>query len=80
MEERKISAAYINVLAAVKDQLAVNISEQAKKKGLDAEATRILVFTAQSTVDTVGVNGFTSIFKAAESAAQEALVKKGYKS
>ena len=80
MDERKVSAAYANVLAAVKDQLAVNISEQAKKKGLDAEATRVLVFTAQSTVDTVGVNGFASIFKAAESAAQEAGAKKGYKS
>lgn len=80
MDERKVSAEYVNVLAAIKDQIAVNVGEQAKKRGLDLDATRILIYTAQSTVDTVGVNGFSSIFKAAESAAQEAFSKKGYKS
>jgi len=70
MDERKISAAYVNVLAAVKDQLATNISEQARKKGLDTETTRQLIYAAQSTVDTVGINGFTSVFKAAQSAAE----------
>jgi len=80
MDERKISAEYVNVLAAIKDQLAANINEQSKKRGLDADSIRILVYTAQSTVDTVGVNGFASVFKAAESAAREAFNKKDYKS
>jgi hypothetical protein len=70
MEERKISAAYVNVLSVIKDQIANNVSEQAKKRGVDAETTRALIFAAQSTVDTVGINGFTTVFNAAKQAAE----------
>jgi len=79
MEERKISSAYVNVLSAIKDQVAVNVSEQAKKRGLDAETTRIMIHAAQSTIDTVGINGFNSVFNAARQAAQEASNEKSSK-
>lgn len=63
MNENSFGRAYFEVLGAIKDQLANNLTNVCYEHKIDPEVVRRLLFVSQSTVDVTGGNALPALIK-----------------
>lgn len=63
MNEREVGQAYYSILQSIKDEINMSLSVSGIENGLSEDQIRIIIHSAQSSVDKIGGNAFNMLLK-----------------